>query len=875
MNKGQRNFRLGSGNKKAMKEKKVKFDNSSNPVGSAVSISSAIGLASIPSHNFLKFQFPTCISEKSLVKDEEKAERFVKKQTTPNHDDGTDNACKPPKPGVPKVGKNCSLFIEIEIVFFSIQFYKFITGFAFSASKERERATKDAEEGIEGGRKDDAEEVGGKRGTRTNTNMEVESSESKTIKRRVGLLYDDRMCKHHTPDGDHHPENPYRIKAIWNKLQKAGIPRRCVVLNAKEAEDKYILSVHSKNHVNLIRNVSTKQFDLRRNRIASNFNSIYLNEGSSEAAYLAAGSVIEVADRVAKGELNSAFAVVRPPGHHAEQDEAMGFCLYNNVAIAASFLLNERPMFLLFSSVLTTPLLICILQPELGINKILIVDWDVHHGNGTQKMFWKDPRVLFFSVHRHEFGTFYPANDDGFYTMIGEGPGAGYNINVPWENGRCGDADYLAVWDHILLPVAKEFVPDIIIVSAGFDAVVGTLMLKQVHTFFLMNKMHKIHNSVILETAAGDPLGGCRVTPYGYSVMLNKLMGFAQGKIVLALEGGYNLESISNSVLACMEVLLEHKPISGSSEAYPFESTWRVIQAVRHKLSAFWPTLADELPTKLTSQKAPPPHMISSSDSEDEYEKTPDVVLENLEAVLQDVIEPLSKLKVEDGHAIVATESAPWRSELSKVDVWYASFGSNMWKPRFLCYIQGGQVEGMKKACSGSMDRNPPKETLWKTFPHRLFFGRNSTRTWGPGGVAFLNPESNVQEKAYLCLNRITLEQFNDVLRQENVATDEKDFPFLDITALNSSADKKSISVEALKKDWYHNVVYLGKERNIPILTITCSPLDFERFKSGEFPLRVPAVEYANTLIRGLVEGEQLSEKEAMAYIHEASTKKL
>ncbi|XP_031253691.1 histone deacetylase 5 isoform X2 [Pistacia vera] len=654
--------------------------------------------------------------------------------------------------------------------------------------------------------------------------MEVESSESKTIKRRVGLLYDDRMCKHHTPDGDHHPENPYRIKAIWNKLQKAGIPRRCVVLNAKEAEDKYILSVHSKNHVNLIRNVSTKQFDLRRNRIASNFNSIYLNEGSSKAAYLAAGSVIEVADRVAKGELNSAFAVVRPPGHHAEQDEAMGFCLYNNVAIAASFLLNERP--------------------ELGINKILIVDWDVHHGNGTQKMFWKDPRVLFFSVHRHEFGTFYPANDDGFYTMIGEGPGAGYNINVPWENGRCGDADYLAVWDHILLPVAKEFVPDIIIVSAGFDA------------------------------AAGDPLGGCHVTPYGYSVMLNKLMDFAQGKIVLALEGGYNLESISNSVLACMEVLLEHKPISGSSEAYPFESTWRVIQAVRHKLSAFWPTLADELPTKLTSQKAPPAHMISSSDSEDEYEKTPDVVSENLEAVLQDVIEPLSKLKVEDGHAIVATESAPWRSELSKVDVWYASFGSNMWKPRFLCYIQGGQVEGMKKACSGSMDRNPPKETLWKTFPHRLFFGRNSTRTWGTGGVAFLNPESNDQEKAYLCLNRITLEQLNDVLLQENVATDEKDFPFLDITALNSSADKRSISLEALK-GWYHNVVYLGKERNTPILTITCSPLDVESFKSGEFPLRVPAVEYANTLIRGLVEGEQLSEKEAMAYIHEASTKKL
>ncbi|XP_044477204.1 histone deacetylase 5 [Mangifera indica] len=225
--------------------------------------------------------------------------------------------------------------------------------------------------------------------------------------------------------------------------------------------------------------------------------------------------------------------------------------------------------------------------------------------------------------------------------------------------------------------------------------------------------------------------------------------------------------------------------------------------------------------------------------------------------------------------AEVATKSATWRSELAKIDVWYASFGSNMWKPRFLSYIQGGQVEGMKKACSGSMDRNPPKETLWKTFPHRLFFGRNSTCTWGPGGVAFLNPESNNQEKTYLCLYRITLEQYNDVLLQENSPTNEKYSPFLDITALNSIADKKSISLEALKKGWYHNVVYLGKERDIPILTMTCSLSDVESFKSGEIPLRAPAVEYANVLIRGLVEGGQLSEKEAMAYIQEASTKRL
>ncbi|KAJ6766609.1 HISTONE DEACETYLASE [Salix purpurea] len=387
-----------------------------------------------------------------------------------------------------------------------------------------------------------------------------ESGEMNTSERLVGIIYDEKMCKHHTPDGDYHPENPNRIRVIWNKLLANNIPQRCVVLKGKEAEDKYLTAVHSENHVNLIRNISSKQFDSRRNRIASKLNSIYFNEGSSEAAYLAAGSVMELAERIAKGDLNSGAAIVRPPGHHAEYDEAMGFCLFNNVAVAASFLLDERP--------------------ELGVKKILIVDWDVHHGNGTQKTFWNDSRVLFFSVHRHEFGSFYPGNDDGFYTMIGEGP------------------DYLAVWDHILIPVAKKFDPDMIIVSAGFDA------------------------------ADGDPLGGCCVTPYGYSVMLKKLMDFAQGKIMLAFEGGYNLNSIANSFLACMEVLLEDKPISGSVEAYPFESTWRVIKEVRKKLSSYWPELADELPLKLTSQNAPHPHfLMSNSDSEDEDEKAPIVIV--------------------------------------------------------------------------------------------------------------------------------------------------------------------------------------------------------------------------------------------------------
>ncbi|CAL5362371.1 unnamed protein product [Camellia sinensis] len=268
--------------------------------------------------------------------------------------------------------------------------------------------------------------------------------------------------------------------------------------------------------------------------------------------------------------------------------------------------------------------------------------------------------------------------------------------------------------------------------------------------------------------------------------------------------------------------------------------------------------------------------MISSPDFDVENDYSPRTISQDLEKAVQDVIQPLSELRVgAHSNDEVNTGCSSWRSEFSKIDVWYASYGSNMWKSRFLCYIEGGQVEGMKNLCSGSLDKRPPKEIIWKTVPHRLFFGRDHTKTWGPGGVAFLDPESNSQDKAYMCIYRITLEQFNDVLLQENVPGYDMSSPLFDLTDLDSVMKNQYFPVEALEGGWYYNVVHMGNENGIPILTMTCTISAVEKFKSGKFPLSAPAKGYVNILVRGLEEGKQLSEEEAMVYILEASTKPL
>uniref|UniRef100_A0A8C2JDG1 Histone deacetylase n=1 Tax=Cyprinus carpio TaxID=7962 RepID=A0A8C2JDG1_CYPCA len=227
---------------------------------------------------------------------------------------------------------------------------------------------------------------------------------------------------------------------------------------------------------------------------------------SSGAVRMAVGCVIELAFKVAAGELKNGFAVVRPPGHHAEESTAMGFCFFNSVAITAK-----------------------LLQQKLGVGKILIIDWDIHHGNGTQQAFYNDPNVLYISLHRYDDGNFFPGS--GAPEEVGAGPGEGFNVNIAWTGGvepPMGDVEYLTAFRTVVMPIANEFSPDVVLVSAGFDAVEG-------------------HQS---------PLGGYNVTAKCFGHLTKQLMKLAGGRVVLALEGGHDLTAICDASESCVAALL-------------------------------------------------------------------------------------------------------------------------------------------------------------------------------------------------------------------------------------------------------------------------------------------------------------------------------
>ncbi|XP_051752406.1 histone deacetylase 4-like isoform X3 [Ctenopharyngodon idella] len=334
----------------------------------------------------------------------------------------------------------------------------------------------------------------------------------------TGLVYDSLMQKHQCMCGNTntHPEHAGRIQSIWSRLQETGLRSQCECIRGRKATLEELQTVHSEAHVMLYgTNPLRQKLDssvismfvrLPCGGIGVDSDTVWNEVHSSSAARLAAGSVVELVFKVASGELKNGFAVVRPPGHHAEESTPMGFCYFNSVAIAAK-----------------------LLQQRLNVSKILIVDWDVHHGNGTQQAFYNDPSVLYISLHRYDDGNFFPGS--GAPEEVGSGPGVGFNVNVAFTGGLeppMGDPEYLAAFRTVVMPIANEFAPDVVLVSAGFDAVEG----------------HP------------PPLGGYKLTSKCLGYLTKQLMGLAGGRVVLALEGGHDLRAICDASEACVSALL-------------------------------------------------------------------------------------------------------------------------------------------------------------------------------------------------------------------------------------------------------------------------------------------------------------------------------
>jgi acetoin utilization deacetylase AcuC-like enzyme len=337
---------------------------------------------------------------------------------------------------------------------------------------------------------------------------------------KAGLVYDPIYLEHDTGD---HVENSQRLVAAMSYLKETGIKEKLTCLSPRPASLKELEMIHTTEYISYVKSKAEKGGGwLDPDTVMS--------PKSYEAALYAAGGFMVAVEAVSKVEVDSAFALVRPPGHHALRDRAKGFCIFNNMAIAAKFALSK-----------------------FSLNRILIADFDVHHGNGTQDAFYADPKVLYFSTHQYPF---YPGT--GWMDETGTGEGQGTTVNFPMAAGW-GDEEYLRAFNEVLVPVARRFQPQLILVSAGFD------------------------------THWADPLAMIRVSVKGFAQMVMVLKELAaelcQERLVFTLEGGYNLQVVASSVKAVFDVLLGNSevddPLGKASMARKPEGFDKHIEAIK------------------------------------------------------------------------------------------------------------------------------------------------------------------------------------------------------------------------------------------------------------------------------------------------------
>ena len=337
---------------------------------------------------------------------------------------------------------------------------------------------------------------------------------------KVGFVYDPVYLKH---DTGQHVENAKRLEAIISHLEKTRLKQQLTPIEPGAASIEEISLVHHKQYISHIQDVAQRGGGwLDADTVTS--------PNSYEVAVYAAGGAIKATEAVMDGEVARAFALVRPPGHHATSQRAMGFCLFNNVAIAAKYALAKY-----------------------NLERLAIIDFDVHHGNGTQEIFYDNPQVLYISTPQHPF---YPGTGSIEETGVGEAKGTTVNIPLP---AGCGDAEYLQVFDQIVVPAARRFKPQLILVSAGYD----------------------------LHWADGIALMQVSVT--GFAQMVKIIKGLADelcsGRLVFSLEGGYNVTALAASVKATFDVLLGNTniedPLGQSRHRFATPSITPLIKAIK------------------------------------------------------------------------------------------------------------------------------------------------------------------------------------------------------------------------------------------------------------------------------------------------------
>lgn len=321
---------------------------------------------------------------------------------------------------------------------------------------------------------------------------------------RKTAIFRDALFLEHDP-GYGHPESPDRLAVVYNALDETGYQDRFVLPVFSQAGHDLLALNHTEQHIRRVAATKGKIYETLDP-------DTHTSPRSYEAGCLAVGAVVKAMDMLAAGEIDNGFALVRPPGHHAERDRTSGFCLFNNVAVAARYGLDR-----------------------LGMKRVLVVDWDLHHGNGTQHSFYDTDEVLYFSTHQYPY---FPGT--GALSEAGSGKGEGFNLNVPLPGGQ-DDRAYAAIFRRLLLPVARQYMPDCIIVSAGFDI------------YF------------------GDPLGTMGVTTKGFAYLTRLLVALADevcdGRLLLALEGGYNLPGLREGVHACLAELVGEKGLDDGEQA--------------------------------------------------------------------------------------------------------------------------------------------------------------------------------------------------------------------------------------------------------------------------------------------------------------------